>query len=100
MEIKIEKIAKQIAKIKQELLEIGNMRPGNLNLQFKNPKEKTGGFYQLNYTHRSKTKTEYVRLGNTEKIKSELEEYQKFKELCDQWVALSIESSKIRSKMP
>ena len=99
MELHIKEIEKQIAQIRKELCTIGNMRPGNLNLQYKNPKEKSGGFYQLNYTHRSKTKTEYVRLGNVEKIKSELDEYQKFKNICDRWIALSIEASKLRSKI-
>ena len=45
------RIQQQVARIKQELLQIDEMRPGSLTRQYKNPKEKTGGFYQISYTY-------------------------------------------------
>jgi hypothetical protein len=45
------KIEKQIDKIKQELIDIGEMRPGSLTKQYHNAKEKKWGFYQLSYTY-------------------------------------------------
>jgi hypothetical protein len=45
------KIEKQIDKIKQELIDRGEMRPGSLTKQYHNAKEKKWGFYQLSYTY-------------------------------------------------
>jgi len=98
MQKRLNEINEQIAQIKIAMAEIGDMRPGNLNQQFRRPKEKRGGYYQLNYTHKNKTKTEYVRQGLIETIRSEIHEYQNFKALCDRWIELSIEASKIRIK--
>ncbi len=94
----IEEIQKKIEQIKTQLLEIGPMRPGSVNEQFKDPKKKTGSYYQLNYTYKMKTKTEYVRKLLVSKIKEETQEYKKFKALTDEWISLSIEVSKLNAK--
>jgi hypothetical protein len=95
---RLNEIEEKIRIIKGELMLIEHMRPGNLNQQFRKPKEKIGGYYQLNYTHKNKTKTEYVRQGMIDTIQSELNEYKKFRELSDEWIELSIEASKLRIK--
>jgi hypothetical protein len=74
------------------------MRPGSVNEQFKDPKEKTGSYHQLNYTHKMKTKTEYVRKSLVAEIEGETQEYRRFKALMDEWISLSIEASKLRIK--
>ena len=94
----IEKIEKEILAIKANLQNIGPMRPGSINEQFKDPKAKSGSYYQLNYTHKMKTRTEYIRKNNLETLKSEIGEYQRFRELIDDWVTLSIQVSKLRIK--
>jgi hypothetical protein len=43
----LEAIHKRIAAIKQELLNIGEMRPGSLTRQYKDPKGRAGPYYQL-----------------------------------------------------
>ena len=95
---KISNIQKQIGDLKHQLLEIGDMRPGNLNQQFRKPKEKSGEYYQLNYTFRGKTRTEHVRKENITTIQAELEEYNRAKELFMSLVELSIQASKLRFK--
>jgi hypothetical protein len=65
---KLIRIEKQIAGIKKELMEIGEMRPGSLSQQYKNPKDKTGAFYQLSYTYKMKSKTEYVRFHQVDRF--------------------------------
>jgi hypothetical protein len=87
-------IEKQIEAIKQEILEIGEMRPGSLSLQYKNPKEKTVSFYQLSYTYKMKSKTEYIRPQFVYEIKRQIENYKKFKKLTEKWIDLAIEFSK------
>ena len=100
MTIKQEKIAAQIEEIKRQFMELGNMRPGNLNQQFRKPKEKLGEYFQLNYTFKGKTKTEHVKRGDIETIQAEIKEYQNSKDLYSRWIELSIEASKLRIKKP
>ena len=61
MHKKLDPIEKKIAGVKEELMTIGEMRPGSLTYQYQRPKEKNGGFYQISYTYRMKSKTEYVK---------------------------------------
>ncbi len=92
---RLSNIEKQIANIKQELMEIRQMRPGSLTRQYKNPKNKTGGFYQLSYTHKMKSKTEYVRPYHVDNLKQQVNSYKRFKKLVENWIDLSIEYSKL-----
>jgi hypothetical protein len=61
---KLESIERKIAQIKEELMGIGEMRPGSLTYQYQRPKEKRGGFYQISYTYKMKSKTELKNLKN------------------------------------
>lgn len=91
---KQEQIKKKIKKIKAELMKLGPMRPGTLTEQFKDPKAKTGAFYQLSYTYQMKSKTEYVRPAFHAQIKTEVQNFKKFKELTQQWIDLALQLSK------
>jgi hypothetical protein len=89
-------IEKTIEKIKQELQTIQQMRPGSLTRQYHNPKDKTGAYYQLSYTHKMKSRTEYVRSEFVPKIREEISEYKRFRVLVNQWVELAIKRSKMQ----
>jgi Family of unknown function (DUF6788) len=89
-------IEKKIEKIKQELQTIQQMRPGSLTRQYHNPKDKTGAYYQLSYTHKMKSHTEYVRSEFVPKIRREISEYKRFRVLVNQWVELAIKHSKMQ----
>ena len=95
----LSQIEKKIEKIKQQLVTIQQMRPGSLTRQYRNPKDKTGAYYQLSYTHKMKSRTEYVRSEFVDPIKEQISEYKRFRELVDQWVELSIEHSKMQMKI-
>jgi len=95
----LSQIEKKIEKIKQQLVTIQQMRPGSLTRQYRNPKDKTGAYYQLSYTHKMKSRTEYVRSEFVDPIKEQISEYKRFRELVDQWVELSIEHSKMQIKI-
>jgi len=58
---KIKQIEARIRNIKRQLQKIGEMRPGSLTRQYKKPKERKGAYYQLSYTQKMKSRTEYVR---------------------------------------
>jgi hypothetical protein len=95
---KLKQIETRIQKIKDELCQIGEMRPGSLTLQYKVPKEKKGSYYQLSYTHKMRSRTQYVRVELVEEIRQQIEVYKRFKELIEEWVDLAIEHCQIKMK--
>jgi hypothetical protein len=89
-------IKKTIEKIKQELQTIQQMRPGSLTRQYHNPKDKTGAYYQLSYTHKMRSRTEYVRPEYVEQLRKQINESKRFKELVEKWIELGIQHSKMQ----
>ncbi len=85
---------KKIQKIKEKISVIGDMRPGSLTKQF--PKSGKKGYYQISYTYKMKSKTEYVKPEWVNKIKQEILEYKRFKKFMQQWIDLAIEKSKLQ----
>ena len=94
-EKRIRQIERRTIRIKQELQKIGPMRPGSLTKQYKNPKKKSGPFWQLSYTRAMRSRTDYIRQDCVADIRKQIAAYKKFKSLTDEWVDLSIESSKL-----
>ena len=94
----LKQLEKAILKIKKELFELAPMRPGSLSLQYKRPAEKKGPYYQLSYTHKMRSRTEYVRPEWVAEIQKQIEVYKRFKQLIEQWVELSIAHSQTRMK--
>ena len=90
---KMQVIEKKIEKIKQELLKIGEMRPGSLTLQYQKPKEKKGAFYQISYTHHMRSKTQHVKPEFVDDLREQIVNYKRFKTLTSEWVDLAIEYS-------
>jgi hypothetical protein len=99
MHKKLDQIKKRIAEIKEELMSIGEMRPGSLTYQYQRPKEKRGGFYQISYTYRMKSKTEYVRAEFVKDLKGQIKTFKRFKKLIQQWIDLAIRHSQIKIKL-
>lgn len=100
MKIKrIVSIEKGIEKIKKQLTRFDVFRPGSITQQYSNPEEKTGGFYQLSYSHQGKGKTEYVRRAFIDRMRKQTSDYKEFKRLIDRWVELGIEHSKLTIKL-
>lgn len=77
-----EKIIEQIERVKQQLLELGPMRPGAISRQYRNPKEKKRPFYQISYTHRMKSRSEYLRPENLAAVRRETANFSRFRVLC------------------
>jgi hypothetical protein len=89
-------IEEKIAGIKQKLMELGEMRPGSLTHQYHKPKEKKGGFYQISYTHKMRSKTEYVRPEFVKDLRDQIASFKNFKRLVQQWTDLAIEYSRLK----
>ena len=90
---------RRIEKIKALLSGIGEMRPGTLTQQFKDPENQTGPYYQLSYTLDMKSRTDYVSKDAVPDVRRQVANYKRFKELCAQWVALGVEHSKLKIKL-
>jgi hypothetical protein len=105
---KITALQERIRRIKEKILAIEQMRPGSLSKQFNvcgNPNcrckdpdhpKKHGPYYQISYTRKGKSTTEFVRKEMLANVKKELKAYQEFKKLTDEWIDLSIEVGKLR----
>ena len=102
-----ENLQTQIAKIKNQLLLLGAMRPGTLSQQYtacQKPgckcvdpiqPQKHGPFYKLSYTHGGKSTTQFIRPQFVPEVRKQLAAYKKFKALTQQWVTLALELSKL-----
>lgn len=95
---RLAKIEKKIEGIKDQIAEIGVIRPGSLTRQYKDPKKKKGAYYQISYTHRMQSKTQYVRSESLAQLRQEIRDYNKLKKLIERWVALGIEYSGLTMK--
>jgi len=93
---KLCQLEKRIEKIKRELQKITEMRPGSLTRQYRIPQDKVGPYYQLSYTHKMKSHTEYVRKECVAEIRKQISHYKRFKKLVQEWVELGIEHSQVQ----
>jgi hypothetical protein len=93
---KVETLLKKITATKNELINLGDMRPGSVTKQFHKRGDKKWPYWQISYTQNKRSKTEYLKDEFVEKIQAEVATYKKFKELVEKLVKLNIEISKER----
>ena len=105
-----EKLEAQIEKVKIALLKVGEMRPGSLSQQYSACQkpgckcvdpvkpQKHGPFYQISYSHRGKSTTQFVRSQFVPQVRKQIAAYKKFKALTDKWIELALELSKFKMK--
>ena len=98
-EKRIRQIERRIERIKEALSHIGPMRPGSLTRQYKDRKHKTGAYWQISYTRRMKSRTEYVREEWVPEIRRQIATHKRFKRLVDPWIDLSIEHSPLTMRI-
>ncbi|HQL96382.1 MAG TPA: hypothetical protein PL005_17035 [Candidatus Hydrogenedentes bacterium] len=98
MSTELETKEKRIRALLAGMARLGAMRPGTLTVQYRNPAEKKTPFHQLSYTHRGKSRSEYVRTENLAAVTREVETYKKFKLLIEEVTELSLEASRLRHK--
>jgi hypothetical protein len=98
-EKRLTQIEQRIERIKAILSKTGPMRPGSLTRQYKDPKTKSGPYWQVSYTRNMRSKSDYVRADCVAEIRKEISAYKRFKELMEEWIELGIEASKLRMKI-
>ena len=96
---RIQQIERRMDRIKKALMEIGPMRPGSLSRQYKDPQHHTGAYWQISYTRRMKSRTEYVRPEWVKEIRRQTATHKRFKNLVEQWIDLSIEHSRLTMQL-
>jgi len=104
----IRQLQGRITRIKKKLSQLGDLRPGTLSRQYnvcgnptcrcKDPKDpkKHGPYYQLSYTYRGKSRTEFVRKEVVQEEKRRIRNYAIFRLLTQEWIDLSIEIARLR----
>ena len=83
--------------------ELTNALQGKLNSrkgQVKDPAEKQGAYWQISYTHRMRSRSEYVRPEHLPAVRAELANFRKFRRLTERWIDLSLEVSRLKRKTP
>ena len=88
----------KVCAIKEQIVALGPMRPGKLSVQYHKPIEKAQAFYQISYTIQKRSRSDYVREADLERVKAELENYQTFKRLCEELVVASLALAKSRRR--
>ena len=96
---RIQQIEERITRIKEELQEIGPMRPGSLTRQYRDPENSTGAYWQISYTRQMKSRTEYVRREWVVQIRKQIAMHKRFKHLANQWLDLSIEHAQLTMRI-
>ena len=96
---RLAQIDQRIGKIKAELAALGEMRPGSLTCQYKDPDSGSGAYYQLSYTLDMKSRTDYIPRNWVKEVRRQVSHYKRFKSLSAEWVALSIERCRLTMKL-
>src|SRR6202050_4087714 len=96
---RIQQIEQRIDRKKRPLRESGPSRPGPLTRQYKDSQNHTGAYWQISYTRRMKSRTEYVRQEHVKELRRRIATHKRFKRLVDQWTDLSIEHSRLTMQM-
>ena len=95
----VKQIEDRISRIKHALDQLGPMRPGSISRQFRNPQERKTPFYQISYTHRMKSRTEYLRQENLKAVRLEVANFKRFRKLVDQWADAALKLSQLRTRL-
>ena len=98
MSTELERQEKKVRALLASLAGLGAMRPGTLTVQYRNPAERKTPFHQLSYTHKGRSRSEYVRPESLRAVEKEVDTYKKFRRLVEEITDLSLEASRLRHK--
>ena len=93
--MRLDEIKQRIKDIKDELAQLGSMRPGAISQQYRNREQNTGLYYQLSYSHQGKSRTKHVRPHEVSTVRRQIETYKRFRQLTDEWVLLALEECEL-----
>ena len=97
----------KIAKLKAELMTLGDLQPGSLSEQYNvcgtagcqckaDPPRKHGPYYQVSFTWQGRSKSQFVRREHVTTVRQHLRTYQRLRALVEEWIAAGLELSRLR----
>lgn len=106
MSRKVLALQREIERIKKELGELGDLRPGSLSEQYNvcgkptcrckaSPPQKHGPYYQVSYTRKGRSGTMFVRREQVATVKRQIKNYTKMRRLVDRWIEAGAELSSL-----
>ena len=98
MSTELLKTEQTIRALLARLATLGAMRPGTLSVQYRNPAERKTPFNQLSYTHKGRSRSEYVRPESLAAVTGEVQTYRTFRQIVEQVTDLSLQASRLRHK--
>ena len=109
MDKKAQSLQTKIDKIKRQILDLGDLRPGSISEQYNvcgtpnchckdDPPKKHGPYHQLSYTRKGRSRSRFIKKPHLARIRSEIKTYRKLKSLVDEWIDLSTELSDLKLK--
>lgn len=107
MKTRQQALEQQILQIKQQLANLGDLRPGALSQQYNvcgnpncrckaTPPLKHGPYYQVSFTRRGKSSSQFVRDEDAPEVQRQLANHRQLRELVDEWIDLAAELSTLR----
>ncbi len=111
MNLRPQSLEARIHKIKQQITALGDLRPGNLTQQYNvcgkpdcrckaTPPIKHGPYYQVSFTWKGKSKSQFVRRQDLPVVRKQLRNYRRLRQLLDRWLVLAMELSRRRREQP
>jgi len=102
-------LQQRIRHIQNQIANLGELRPGALSQQYNvcgnpncrckaTPPVKHGPYYQISFTWKGRSTTQFVRDQDVEEARHQLENYRQLRDLLDEWVTLSLELSRLRTR--
>ena len=99
-------IEARIERIKGEIVTLERIHPGSLSQQYNvcghaqcrckaSPPKRHGPYHQVSFTWRGKNTSRFVRKDDLARVKKEIRNYERLKELTDDWIELSMELTKL-----
>ena len=93
--------------LKQELMTLGDLRPGTLSEQYNvcgkpgcackaDPPRKHGPYYQVSFTWQGRSHTQFVRQENVATTRQQLRNYARLRTLVEAWIAAGLELAALR----
>ncbi len=94
----LQDLEKRIKALKKGLSKAGDLRPGTLSVQYRDPEERKTPFHQISYTHKGRSRSEYVRPENLTPVQKEIAAYKTFREDVETIIDLSLQASRLRHR--
>jgi hypothetical protein len=99
-------LQREIERIKKDLAELGELRPGSLSEQYNvcgkagcrckaEPPQKHGPYYQISYTRKGRSSTKFVKREQVPAVKRQMKNYERMRKLIDQWIEAGTELSNL-----